>query len=92
MFGLASVGVLLALLLVLAGWWYADQRRANDQRVEVLRDGSRRVAARARALLPHIEIVELPRATHHTIPTEDTDPLVAALRRFLPGRLPDGGG
>lgn len=44
---------------------------------------ARRVAARARDLLPEAEVVLLPDATHHTLPTERPAELNRLLARFL---------
>ncbi|MFJ5708504.1 alpha/beta fold hydrolase [Streptomyces sp. NPDC093105] len=44
---------------------------------------ARRVAARARALLPGADVVVLPDASHHTLPTERPAELNRLLARFL---------
>lgn len=52
----------------------AARSRAHDPR---------RIARRAQNLLPDATVVTLPRAAHHSIPTEDTGELHAAIEPFL---------
>lgn len=59
----------MPILVVLAG-----RSRAHDVGA---------VAAHARQHLANVQMSELPGATHHTIPTEDTAQLLAALHPFL---------
>jgi pimeloyl-ACP methyl ester carboxylesterase len=72
---LARLG--LPALVVVAG-----RSRAHDPA---------KIAARARERLPEVTVETLAQATHHTIPTEDTDELTGYIAGFLAAGTPASG-